>query len=79
VHSAKGYEFQSVIVSGLSQDRWPEPEAIRAQGEEEARVADGRLLYVAITRARQNLLMTTAGALTDLIPANNDLWIERRA
>jgi superfamily I DNA/RNA helicase len=78
VHSAKGYEFQSVILSGLSQDRWPEPEAIRGQGEEEARAIDGPLLYVAVTRARQNLIMTTVGSLTDLMPANDGLWIERR-
>jgi superfamily I DNA/RNA helicase len=77
VHSAKGFEFQSVIIPGLSEDRWPEPEAINAEGQDAATADDGRLLYVAVTRARQNLLMTTAGPLTQLLPRNDGLWLER--
>jgi superfamily I DNA/RNA helicase len=76
VHSAKGFEFQSVILCGLSADRWPEPEAITGEGEDEATAADGRLLYVAVTRARQNLLLTAAVQLTNLMPENADLWLE---
>lgn len=76
VHAAKGFEFQSVIVSGVSSERWPEPQAVLHDGLEEAQATDGRLLYVAITRARQNLLMTTCGAPTDLLPPADKLWIE---
>ncbi|MEJ7657606.1 MAG: 3'-5' exonuclease [Thermoleophilaceae bacterium] len=76
VHSAKGFEFDTVIVVGLSADRWPEPMAVTADGEAEAAAIDGRLLYVAVTRARQNLIMTTTGPLTTLMPARSDLWTE---
>jgi superfamily I DNA/RNA helicase len=78
VHAAKGFEFQSVILPGLTPERWPEPEAVNAEGEEAAIANDGRLLYVAVTRARQNLLMTTSGALTDLLPRDDGLWLEPR-
>ena len=78
VHSAKGFEFQSVILPGLTTDSWPEPEAVNAEGEDAAIANDGRLLYVAVTRARQNLLMTTSGDLTDLLPRDNGLWLEPR-
>jgi superfamily I DNA/RNA helicase len=78
VHSAKGFEFQSVILPGLSQERWPEPEAIAAEGKEAATADDGRLLYVAITRARQNLIMSSSGPLTNLLPRRDGLWIEQK-
>jgi superfamily I DNA/RNA helicase len=76
VHAAKGYEFQSVILTGLAKDRWPEPQAVNAEGEDEAAASDGRLLYVAVTRARQNLLMTATGATSDLLPDGEGLWVE---
>jgi superfamily I DNA/RNA helicase len=77
VHSAKGFEFQSVIIPGLSEHRWPEPEAISAEGDEAAIANDGRLLYVAVTRARQNLIMSTSGPLTQLLPRRDGLWLEQ--
>ena len=60
VHAAKGFEFDTVIVVGLSNDRWPEPQSVAGDGEDEALAMDGRLLYVAVTRARQNLILTYA-------------------
>ena len=78
VHSAKGFEFQSVIIPGLNEDRWPEPEAVNAEGREAAIADDGRLLYVAVTRARQNLIMSTPGPLTTLLPRQDGLWLENR-
>ncbi len=77
LHSAKGYEFQSVILVGLSAEDWPDPMAILADGEEEATALDGRLLYVGVSRARQNLIITTTSGLTELLPENDDLWLER--
>jgi superfamily I DNA/RNA helicase len=78
VHSAKGFEFLSVLLCRLTRERWPEPQAVSADGEEEARATDGRLLYVAVTRARQNLLMTVPGERTDLLPSTGGLWVEPR-
>jgi superfamily I DNA/RNA helicase len=78
VHGAKGLEFDTVIIPRLSSDRWPEPMLVDAVGEQEAIADDGRLLYVAVTRARQGLIMTHTGELTALMPENPDLWLERR-
>jgi superfamily I DNA/RNA helicase len=76
VHSAKGYEFDSVILVGVTMSKWPEPRAISGLGPEQAAAADGRLLYVGVSRARQNLIITTTGAPTALLPPNEDLWLE---
>jgi superfamily I DNA/RNA helicase len=76
IHAAKGYEFQSVIVVGLNADDWPDPMAVAAQGEEEATALDGRLLYVAVSRARQTLILTRTGELSHLMPENDGLWQE---
>lgn len=77
VHSAKGYEFQSVILVGLTAEGWPDPMAVAADGEVEATALDGRLLYVGVSRARQNLIITTTSGLTALMPENQELWIEQ--
>jgi superfamily I DNA/RNA helicase len=79
VHGAKGLEFDTVIIPRLSADRWPEPMLVDAVGIDEATADDGRLLYVAVTRARQGLIMTHICDLTALMPENDDLWLERRA
>jgi superfamily I DNA/RNA helicase len=78
VHGAKGLEFDTVIIPRLSDDRWPEPMLVDSVGKDDATADDGRLLYVAVTRARQGLIMTQTGDLTDLMPENDDLWLERR-
>jgi len=78
VHSAKGLEFDTVILPRLSTAHWPEPQVTAALGEEEAASGDGRLLYVGITRARQGLILTCTGELTELMPENDDLWLEER-
>lgn len=78
VHSAKGLEFDTVILPRLSTDHWPEPQVVEALGEEEAESGDGRLLYVGVTRARQGLILTCTGELTELMPANDDLWLEQK-
>jgi superfamily I DNA/RNA helicase len=77
VHAAKGYEFDTVILVGLSADAWPEPQAVRVDGEEVATADDGRLLYVGVTRAKQELIMTHVGGPTALLPANGGLWKEQ--
>jgi superfamily I DNA/RNA helicase len=77
-HSAKGFEFDTVILVGLAADRWPEPMSVDADGIDEATALGGRLLYVGVTRARQNLIMTVTGAVTDLLPSEEGLWTELR-
>jgi superfamily I DNA/RNA helicase len=79
VHAAKGLEFDQVFLTGLSETAWPEPMAIDADGLEAATASDGQLLYVAVTRARQELVMTHTGTPTSLLPENTGLWLDQTA
>ena len=57
VHSAKGLEFDSVFITGLEEGLFPHENSImEPNGLEEER----RLMYVAITRARQRLYISLA-------------------
>ena len=57
VHAAKGLEFDAVFITGLEEGLFPHENSIlEASGLEEER----RLMYVAITRARERLYMTLA-------------------
>jgi len=57
VHSAKGLEFNMVFISGLEEGLFPhENSAQEEKGLEEER----RLMYVAVTRARQRLYLSFA-------------------
>jgi DNA helicase-2/ATP-dependent DNA helicase PcrA len=63
-HSAKGLEFDSVCVAGVEKGLFPyEPWNVYQMDEHERKreiEEDCRLLYVAMTRARQRLLLTWA-------------------
>jgi DNA helicase-2/ATP-dependent DNA helicase PcrA len=55
VHSAKGLEFDCVFITGLEEGLFPHENSMSdSDGLEEER----RLMYVAITRARQRLYLT---------------------
>jgi DNA helicase-2/ATP-dependent DNA helicase PcrA len=54
VHQAKGLEFDTVFVTGLSDGEFPSFFAIRSGDLEEER----RLFYVALTRARRRLVLS---------------------
>lgn len=57
VHAAKGLEFDVVFITGLEQGLFPhENSMLERDGLEEER----RLMYVAVTRARQRLYLTHA-------------------
>ena len=57
MHSAKGLEFPSVFVVGMEDGLFP---GNRAMGEPEEMEEERRLCYVAMTRAREKLVMTNA-------------------
>lgn len=67
-HSAKGVEFGTVILPALTSDRFPDRDLVAAFGEQEAIARDARLLYVGLTRARSNLILTHTEPLTRLLP-----------
>ncbi len=58
VHAAKGLEFNVVFITGLEQGLLPHENSVNQwrEGLEEER----RLMYVAVTRARQRLYLTSA-------------------
>jgi DNA helicase-2/ATP-dependent DNA helicase PcrA len=72
IHQAKGLEFEAVFVPGLVEGRLPQsgrsprfelPPAVLeplVRGREDVIAEERRLLYVAMTRARQHLYLTRA-------------------
>ena len=86
MHSAKGLEFPEVFVVGMEDGLFP---GNRAMGDEEEMEEERRLCYVAMTRAREHLIMTHArqrmlfGRTTptmpsrflEEIPEENSQWI----
>ena len=75
-HSAKGLEFDMVILPFLDADNLPDQEHITSHGEEDALTHDGRLLYVALTRAKTNLVLLYKGKMTPLLPPDKSLYQE---
>jgi superfamily I DNA/RNA helicase len=76
IHAGKGLEFDTVLLPHLSANHLPDPVLVDAVGAEEGEANDGRLLYVGVTRARQNLILTISGQLTPLMPDDSELWVE---
>jgi len=76
LYSAKGLEFDAVILPGLDSSDWPSRSQLSSFGEAEAKERDSRILYVGVTRARSELLATYSTELTDLLPApSSGYWL----
>lgn len=73
-HSAKGLEFDMVILPLMTQGNLPDSKNVEALGIDDALTHDGRLLYVAITRARTRLVLTYTGQTTELLPSEAGLY-----
>ena len=81
VHAAKGLEYKNVIISGVEDGRFPsyKSQDSLAQIEEER-----RLLYVAITRAKENCIMlysdtiVMAGKPTPVAPSRFLMDIDQK-
>ncbi len=76
IHGGKGLEFETVFLPYLTNAHIPDPTLIATVGQTEADAVDGRLLYVGVTRARQNLVLTCSGTPTSLMPTTGGLWAE---
>ncbi|HEX6128317.1 MAG TPA: ATP-dependent helicase [Candidatus Limnocylindria bacterium] len=58
VHAAKGREWQTVVVLGMEEDRFPNRRAlVEARDPERALEEERRLAYVALTRATRRLVL----------------------
>ena len=75
-HAAKGLEFDMVILPFLSQNNLPDPGNVEAFGRDDALTLDGRLLYVAVTRAKTRLVLFYSGNHTELLPNDSTLYKE---
>ena len=73
-HSAKGIEFDVVLMPFCDDVDLPNNQVVDAYGNEDAMGRDGKLLYVAVTRARAELTVTYSGTLTSLLPTDAGLW-----
>jgi superfamily I DNA/RNA helicase len=64
MHLAKGLEFRAVVVMACEEDVLPDPERIGSAGDaselEDVYNSERQILYVAITRARDRLLISSA-------------------
>lgn len=69
-HAAKGLEFDAVIVPFASAARLPHPPDVEAFGTDDAAASNAKLLYVAVTRAKSDLVLTYTGAPSALVPAD---------
>ena len=77
MHSAKGMEFARLIVAGLNADAVPLPIAVTAEADdalqhEHDMLRERCLLYVACTRARDQLVLTGSGTASTLLPTGLD-------
>jgi DNA helicase-2/ATP-dependent DNA helicase PcrA len=54
IHASKGLEYDCVVICGAGSAQMPHPKSVEPEAFEEER----RLMYVAVTRARNRLLMT---------------------
>lgn len=75
-HSAKGLEFDTVIVPYATSTNLPRPQDIEVYGNDDAASRDAKLLYVAVTRARANLALTYHGTPTTILPRTGGLLNE---
>ena len=73
-HSAKGLEFDSVLLPRLSSANLPHPPDVGAFGVKDASTRDQHLIYVAVTRARSNLILSYVDEPTSLLPDFDGLY-----
>ncbi|GAA0208884.1 3'-5' exonuclease [Corynebacterium riegelii] len=73
MHGAKGMEFTHVLLMGVGKELMPLRFRLKDLSEEDAREALQRersLLYVAASRARDELVITSTGEPSELLPPN---------
>lgn len=77
-HSVKGIEFENVFLPFLNKDTFPDVDKIKTSTNIEDAWADElKLLYVAVTRAKQNLIMTYNGQISPLFPEDSSNYDKR--
>ncbi|MDR7074967.1 3'-5' exonuclease [Fictibacillus barbaricus] len=76
-HSAKGLEFDTVILPFCNNKRLPDKDKILSlESREEALSDEIKLLYVGVTRAKRGLFISYSGEITEMLPLNSELYQE---
>ena len=65
LHGAKGLEFPAVLLAGINAGTLP----LTAAGREPDLEEERRLLYVGMTRAREELVLTVSGVPSPFLKA----------
>lgn len=75
-HSVKGLEFDSVYIPYLNDGDFPGEDKLEAAESEDGVYANGlKLLYVAVTRTVQSVVMSYSGELTRLFPSISENFV----
>jgi hypothetical protein len=77
-HSAKGLEFDIVMLPFMSAIDMPSPADVAVDGQDAAMEQDGRLLYVGVTRAKSELVVTYTNEASPLLPTDRTLFTESK-
>ncbi|WP_430606364.1 hypothetical protein IGJ55_002049 [Enterococcus sp. AZ170] len=74
-HSAKGLEFDIVILPFMSDQYMPTEDEIDKYGsKDDALSEEVKLVYVSVTRAKTGVIITYFDELTDLLPRDENLY-----
>lgn len=74
-HSAKGLEFDIVILPFMSDKFMPTEEEIEKYGsKDDALSEEVKLIYVSVTRAKAGVIITYFEELTELLPTDENLY-----
>lgn len=74
-HSAKGLEFNAVLMPFCNSQRLPDESRLLAlEDRAEALSEEIKLIYVGVTRAKRTLIISFTGEMTELIPEDDKLY-----
>lgn len=77
-YSVKGLEFDSVFIPFLNEGQYPDQKKLEESENKEKVYSNAlKLLYVAVTRAKQSVVMSYSSILTELFPQDSSNYIKR--
>lgn len=73
-HAIKGLEFDNVIMAGCSNDMFSNYlQNLNDEEKKEKELELSRIIYVGISRAKENLIISHCGELLNIIPKDNNI------
>lgn len=78
-HSSKGLEFDTVIIPFLNEQDYPDSNKLEESENKDKVYSNAlKLFYVAVTRARQAVVMSYSSALSHLFPIDSKNYIKHK-